>query len=88
MKQSDVYIGMLYVAKVSNKLTVVRLEEIREVVRCGRLLKRYVVTNLKTDRRCEFRSAGRFKSVAPIDFIAMDKATSATSDTQKREVIA
>jgi hypothetical protein len=63
MKRSEIEIGKSYVAKVSGKLTVVRVNAIREVVAHSQLTVtyRYDVTNLKTKRQTTFRSAAKFR---------------------------
>lgn len=75
MKASEIKIGGVYVAKVSNRLTDVRVDEIREVPGVRRsyglgLASRitrdrtvYHVTNLATGRKTTFRSAAKFRGV-------------------------
>lgn len=68
MKQSELKVGEHYLAKVSNKTTIVRLDAIREIeVLTGacssskrRTVKRFDVTNMRTERKATFRSAIRF----------------------------
>lgn len=77
MKKAEIVVGGIYVAKVSGKLTKVRVDEIREVDRqCmsgglrsleGKTETRYDVTNLTTGRQTTFRSAAKFRSeVKPV----------------------
>lgn len=72
MKQSEIKVGGTYVAKVSNKLTTVRVDAIREEVdryRGGNVIGTqtiYDVTNLKTGRHTTFRSAAKFRKPATI----------------------
>jgi len=66
MKKADLKVGSYYVAKVSGKLTVVRLDEMRETctahgVRDYRISHYYDVTNLRTNRTLTFRSAQKFR---------------------------
>lgn len=69
MKQNEIKVGSTYTAKVSNKLTTVRVDAIRET-RTGvtrRDVFHYDVTNLATGRKTTFRSAAKFRSeVKPI----------------------
>jgi hypothetical protein len=64
VRQSQLTVGRTYLAKVSGRLTVVRLDE-------ARVVRRYVtrsslektvfdVTNLRTGRKLTFKSARRF----------------------------
>jgi hypothetical protein len=73
MKKSEVKVGAYYTAKVSGRLTVVRVDAVRERptylnpliqtrVRQARLL--YDVTNVVTGRHATFHSAGRFRGPA------------------------
>ena len=74
MKAKDIVVGGKYTAKVSGKLTTVRVDEIREVDRqcmsgglrslAGKTEGRYDVTNLTTGRKTTFRSAAKFRHVA------------------------
>jgi hypothetical protein len=71
MKAEDITVGETYQAKVSGKITVVRVDTIRTVVKrvgydyAGRRKERegkvYDVTNLTTGRRTTFRSAMKFR---------------------------
>ena len=73
MKKSEIMIGGVYVAKVSNKLTRVRVDAIREYdpsfgfnrLRPTYTQTRYDVTNLTTGRRTTFRSAAKFRYPNP-----------------------
>ncbi len=75
MKKSEIVIGGVYLAKVSGKITKVRVDGIREVQKygnnrdySGRLKIRdvtvYDVTNLSTKRELTFCSAAKFRGVA------------------------
>jgi hypothetical protein len=62
MKQHEIIVGHHYVAKVSNKLTIVRVDEIRLMGTCTRYPRLcYDVTNLTTRHKINFRSAQRFR---------------------------
>lgn len=72
MKANEIKVGGKYIAKVSGKLTTVRVDMIRETTKRGRSsgysgLPTYVdgvvyeVTNLKTGRRTTFKTAGKFR---------------------------
>jgi hypothetical protein len=61
MRAKDVMIGGRYLAKVSGRIVVVRVDQIRDGL-SGR--KRYDVTNMATGRTTSFRSALRFRHVA------------------------
>lgn len=66
MKKSEIQIGSIYIAKVSGKLTRVRVDAIRDYCapvfgKEGRWEKRYDVTNLATGRKTTFRSAAKFR---------------------------
>ena len=67
MKASEIKVGGLYVAKVSLKLTTVRVDEIREVYfpTLRKIVTRYDITNLMTNRSTSFRSAAKFRSAVP-----------------------
>lgn len=70
MKQSEIKVGGIYVAKVNGKLTRVRVDSIRKQgeVRwfggraSGRSSDAYGVTNLATGRKTVFRSAAKFRA--------------------------
>jgi hypothetical protein len=61
MRASEIQIGGRYLAKVSGRIVVVRVDQIRDGLN-GR--KRYDVTNTATGRTTSFRSALRFRHVA------------------------
>lgn len=62
MKSSEIQKGKRYTAKVSGKLTTVRVDEIRErTTWSGKWSTVYDVTNLSTGRKTTFRSAARFR---------------------------
>jgi hypothetical protein len=66
MKKSQIKIGGIYVAKVSNKLVNVRVNSIETVPSYGdRTTTRYGVTNLATGRQTSFRSATKFRGEVP-----------------------
>ena len=68
MKLKDIKVGNRYVAKVSGKLTTVRVDAIKMVgsIRgTGRDAWAYEVTNLSTGRKITFRSARRFRGLPP-----------------------
>ena len=64
MLQKEIEIGGYYTAKVSGKLTTVRIDDIREhryPMSNSRNNKRYDVTNMVTGRKITFRSAAKFR---------------------------
>jgi hypothetical protein len=68
MKANEITVGKNYYAKVSGKITMVRVDAIHETLSAAnvypfsdRPAKRYEVTNLSTGRRTTFRSAARFR---------------------------
>ena len=67
MKKSEIKVGGVYVAKVSGKLTRVRVDEIDHItnLRAGKRVDGvvYRVTNLITKRQINFRSAMKFRQV-------------------------
>lgn len=67
MKKDDIKVGGRYVAKVSGRLTVVRVQRIdapRDVSNKYRMGTRYQVRNERTGRETTFRSASKFRAVA------------------------
>ena len=74
MKKREIKLGGIYTAKVSGKLTIVRVDQIREESQCrnvitGRIsrypsITAYDVTNLTTNRKITFRSAAKFRRAA------------------------
>lgn len=75
MKAKEIFVGLVYWAKVSGKVTRVRVDAIREVVKrhfsvsqfgvkATRLTTVYDVTNLATRRSTTFHSPTRFRSEA------------------------
>jgi superfamily I DNA/RNA helicase len=67
MKQHEIRVGGVYVAKVSNKLTKVRVDSIDSMTLRGRTRSMYHVTNLATGRKTTFGSAQKFRSeVEPV----------------------
>ena len=64
MKKAEIKAGGIYVAKVSGKLTSVRVDAINESSFSSRTI--YAVMNLKTGRKITFRSAMRFRAPATI----------------------
>jgi hypothetical protein len=61
MRAQDVQIGGRYWAKVSGRLVIVRVDQVRDGLN-GR--KRYDVTNTVTGRTTTFRSATRLRHIA------------------------
>ena len=62
MKKNEIQQGGVYEAKVSGKLTRVRVDRIMEVFDYKRRPAiRYRVTNLRTGRKTTFRSAVKFR---------------------------
>lgn len=59
MKKSEIKVGQVYRAKVSNQLTEVRVDDIRETS-AG---TRYDVHNLRTGRKTTFRSSQKFRAL-------------------------
>lgn len=63
MLKKDIRVGGVYVAKISSKLTQVRVDAIKDQTRWnGTACMSYGVTNLTTGRRTTFRSAAKFRS--------------------------
>ena len=60
VKKADVVIGQKYVAKISGKLTVVRLD--RQVIQGG-----WYATNVSTGRRVRIRTAARLRRAASFE---------------------
>ena len=66
MKKNEIEIGGTYLAKVSGKLTTVRVDNIRETGGWSPMSAaqtHYDVTNLTTKRHTVFRSAAKFRRV-------------------------
>lgn len=62
MKKSEVRVGGVYLAKVSGKLTKVRVDSTHYTNQRGdRGTLVYHVTNLTTNRKTQFRSAAKFR---------------------------
>lgn len=69
MKRSEIKVGGIYKAKVSNKIVDVRVDEIQSTVKPMRNSGRYItvptllyqVTNLSTGRKTTFKSASKFR---------------------------
>ena len=73
MKKAEIKVGGVYIAKVSGKLTTVRVDAIQTVTKQSRNYlgnatykdsTAYDVTNLRTGRTTTFRSAAKFRSEA------------------------
>lgn len=62
MKKSEIRVGGVYLAKVSDKITRVRVDQIRECGGFDKSRQMYDVTNLTTGRKTTFRSAAKFRS--------------------------
>jgi len=63
VKKSEIKVGGLYRAKVSNNIVTVRVDAIRETFGAtDRPVLAYDVTNLSTGRKTTFRSAMKFRS--------------------------
>ena len=62
MRKNEIATGGTYVAKVSGKITTVRVDAIREVSCRYRWGHIFYVTNLMTDRKLTFHSAAKFRS--------------------------
>jgi len=77
MRQHEIKVGGLYLAKVSGRITTVRVERI--------VHPRFIVTNLSTRRRLTFYSAAKFrcetKSVKPYE---QEHATALTNENELR----
>lgn len=68
MKKAEITVGGTYLAKVSGKLTTVRVDAIREsqsyrAHQPHTAITLYDITNLTTKRRITFRSAAKFRRV-------------------------
>ena len=73
MKASEIKVGCVYLAKVSGKLTNVRVDAIKEVYSSrarGTWRDWYTVTNLATGRRTTFRSPQKFRGAVRDDALA------------------
>lgn len=74
MKQHEITIGGRYLAKVSGKVTTVRVTHIYYHGDGASCRKRYDVVNETTGRRITFRSAGKFRGLPPTCFVgALDR---------------
>ena len=62
MTKDQVEIGSLYRAKVSGKLTVVRIDGVRPLRGLTRTTTGWYATNVKTGREVLIRSAARLRS--------------------------
>jgi hypothetical protein len=64
MKKSEIVVGGLYIAKVSNKLVTVRVDSIDVSTAWHEDKERtfYRITNLATGRKTTFRSAAKFRA--------------------------
>ena len=63
MKKADVVIGQKYVAKISGKLTVVRLD--RHAIQGG-----WYATNVSTGRPVRIRTAAKLRRAAILGWVA------------------
>lgn len=63
MKKNEIEVGRVYLAKVSGKLTRVKVLEVEELL-WPKKQTLYLVENLSTGRRVTFRSAQRFRGLA------------------------
>ena len=77
MKKNEIVVGGVYIAKVSNKLTKVRVDSITDNegrsyggVLGNRVMYKattsYGVTNLTTGRKTSFRSATKFRKAVSV----------------------
>ena len=72
MKKNEIVVGGKYTAKVSGKLTTVRVDAVRHLDQPqlggyrGRNETVYDVTNLATGRKTTFHSAAKFRSMANV----------------------
>src|SRR5208282_6468777 len=76
VKKVDVVIGQKYVAKISGKLTVVRLD--RQVIQGG-----WYATNVSTGRRVRIRTAARLRRAASFE----EKLSAARSKPAADDVV-
>ena len=72
MKKHEIKVGGLYTARVSGQFVTVRVDAIRASVGFHTQLQTkevtvYDVTNLSTNRKLTFRSAAKFRHMAPIE---------------------
>lgn len=88
MKSKQIEVGKFYLAKVSGKLTTVRIDRIYENIYNGRSGRRseqrYNVTNTKTGRKTTFRSAAKFRCEMTIRDVASAKAGVSPHDRIRR----
>src|SRR5687768_11511054 len=61
MKQAEIVVDEYYLAKVSDKMTTVKVLSVDRKQK----MVRYRVLNIATNRETTFRSAAKFRSVAP-----------------------
>lgn len=93
MKKTEIAVGGLYIAKVGNNITTVRVDAIREVAghvsggsyagwtsAARKVVTKtlYDVTNMKTGRKTTFRSATKFRGKAEVEQRRPFTATTAT----------
>ncbi len=77
MKASEIKVGGLYEAKISDRVVTVRVDAIRKrgtASRVGREVTVYDVTNLTTGRKTTFRSAAKFRGVVKATIVAKAKS--------------
>ena len=82
MKKSEIAIGHHYFAKVHGKLVIVRVDAIQDTGLSGKIA--YDVTNLSTGRRTTFRSAAKFRGVAPDPLAALTEELTRGASPSRR----
>ncbi len=90
MKQSEIKVGNHYIAKVSNQLTTVRVDEIgKSELRPGyrRAGRFYACTNLTTGRKVTFKSASKFRQGANSENKNRSQADKKTIAKAKTEAV-
>ena len=87
MKKNEIKVGGLYLAKVSGKITTVRVDAIRKGgFTSGGSQTAYDVTNLKTGRKTTFRSAAKFRCEAKLLEAMKAECSNANELVQSREM--
>lgn len=80
MKKNEIKVGGHYRAKVSNRLTTVRVDAIRERNGFKKTETTYDVTNLSTGRKTTFRSATKFRNEVGMEPTTVSKKLKADAE--------
>ena len=88
MKKAEIKQGGLYIAKVSGRITTVRVDTIRERSDWrGNTTTVYDVTNLKTGRKTTFKSAAKFRCVAQKEVQSRPFDETSTASSPARQIV-